>query len=74
MLEKRFLNLYTNVFKTELTLYFLLGNAIFYMGIAFTMRQFSRTFMLSMLVPGIFANICCVYARTMKYNEFESQI
>ena len=38
LLEKKFLNLYTNVYKTELTLYFLLGNAIFYMGIAFTLR------------------------------------
>ena len=38
LLEKRFLNLYTNVYKTELSLYFLLGNAIFYMGVAFTLR------------------------------------
>ena len=74
LLEKRFLNLYTNVFKTELGLYFLLGNAIFYMGIAFTMKQFNRTFMLGLLMPGILANMACVYARTLKYNEFEMQI
>ena len=38
LLERKFLNLYTNVYKTELALYFLLGNAIFYMGIAFTLK------------------------------------
>ena len=71
MLEKKFLNLYTSVFKTELGLYFLLGNAIFYMGIAFTMKQFSRTFMMGLLVPGICLNVLCVYARTLKYREYE---
>ena len=30
--------------------------------------------MMGLLVPGIFANACCVYARTMKYNELEMQI
>ena len=74
MIEKKFLNLYTNVFKTELTLYFLLGNAIFYMGIAFTLKQFSRTFMMGLLVPGIMANLCCVYARSLKFREYEMQI
>ena len=73
-MEQKFLNLYTNVFKTELTLYFLLGNAIFYMGIAFALKQFSRTFMMGLLVPGICANALCVYARTLKYNQYEMQI
>ncbi len=36
-MEKQYLNFYTNVYKTELGLYFLLGNAIFYMGIGFTL-------------------------------------
>lgn len=74
MLEKKFLNLYTSVYKTELALYFLLGNAIAYMGIALTTRQFSRTFMLGLLVPGILANVVCVYARTVKYSDYEMQI
>ena len=30
--------------------------------------------MLGMLVPGIMANICCVYARTIKFNEYQAQI
>ncbi len=44
------------------------------MGIAFTMKQFSRTFMMGLLVPGLIANVCCVYARSAKYREYEMQI
>ena len=74
LLEKKFLNLFTTVYKTELMLYFLLGNAIAYMGIALTTRQFSRTFMIGLLVPGIIANVACVFARTIKYRDYEMQI
>ena len=52
-------------------LYVVLGNAILYMGISFTMRNFNRPFMLGMIVPGMAANLMCVYARTVKYHEFE---
>jgi high-affinity Fe2+/Pb2+ permease len=38
LIEKNFLNYYTNVFKTELFLYVMLGNIICYMGIAFAMK------------------------------------
>ena len=30
--------------------------------------------MMGLLVPGICANVLCVYARTMKYNQYEMQI
>ena len=30
--------------------------------------------MLGLLIPGIFANVLCVYARTIKFNEYQLQI
>ncbi len=71
MIERKYLNFYSSVFKTEMMLYVVLGNAILYMGISFTMRNFNRPFMLGMIVPGMAANLMCVYARTVKYHEFE---
>ena len=30
--------------------------------------------MMGLLVPGILANVCCVYARTVKFRDYEMQI
>jgi hypothetical protein len=73
LIERKYLSFYTNVFKTEMLLYAVLGNAVFYMGIAFTIKNFNRQFMLGMLIPGMAANLLCIYARTVKYKEYEMQ-
>lgn len=52
-------------------LYVLLGNAFFYMAIGLATKSFNKTFMMGLLVPGFIGNLGCIYARTMKYREYE---
>lgn len=58
----------------ELFLYLLLGNAFFYMTLGFATKTFSKPFMMGMLIPGFAANLGCIYARTMKFREYEMNI
>ena len=74
LLEKKFLSYYSNIYKSELLLYVLVGNVIFYMAAAFTLRMFSRNVALGMLIPGMTLNIYCIYARTMKMKQYDLQL
>eukprot|EP00347_Sterkiella_histriomuscorum_P008306 403345593 len=71
LMEKQFLNIYTSVYKMEMFLYFLLGNAFFYMATGLATKTFNKTFMMGLLVPGFIGNLGCIYARTLKYREYE---
>lgn len=42
-----------------------------YMAISLSTKTFSRRVMLSMAVPGLFANFGCLYMRVFKYREYE---
>ena len=70
-MEKKFLNIYSAVYRMEMFLYFLLGNAFFYMAVGLTTKTFSRNFMMGLLIPGFIGNLVCLYTRTMKYREYE---
>ena len=74
MQGKKFVNVFTAVYRTELLLYFILGNAVFYTGNALAMRSFNRRFMMGIMGPGMMAAGLCLYARTTKYQEYYEMI
>jgi uncharacterized membrane protein YoaT (DUF817 family) len=74
LVEKTFLNFYHKIFKAQLMLYLIAGNVVLYFATSMVFKHFNRPFILTLLGTALSVNGYCIYAKTIKYREFEGNI